>query len=126
MSDQALPPTGGTRDSLGPGLRDQPSWLDTPGHRTGLRTRFADVLTFALPSDPPLGGFAYQAADGSPMPGRRPQLFLDRADGVHSRPGCAARHPGLGGACSTTRWRHSSASTPTASTAGGSASRGAR
>ena len=32
---------------------------------------------------------------GSGMPGRRP-VFLDRADGVHSRPGCAARHPGLG------------------------------
>ena len=76
MSDQPLPPTGATPDSLAPGIRDQPSWLDNPGHRTWLSNGFADVLTFALPSILPSGGFAYQAADGSPMPGRRPQLFL--------------------------------------------------
>jgi len=52
------------------------SWLDEPGHRSWLHSRFADVITFALGSILPDGGFAYQAADGSPMPGRRPQLFL--------------------------------------------------
>lgn len=52
------------------------SWLDTAAHRSWLHAGFADVLTFALPSILPTGGFAYQAADGSPMPGRRPQLFL--------------------------------------------------
>ena len=52
------------------------SWLDEPAHREWLNARFADVLTFALRSILPEGGFAYQAVDGSPMPGRPPQLFL--------------------------------------------------
>ena len=52
------------------------SWLDEPGHRAWLHAGFADVISFALGSILPGGGFAYQAADGSPMPGRRPQLFL--------------------------------------------------
>ncbi len=34
------------------------------------------MLTFALPSILPEGGFAYQDVDGSRMPGRPPQLFL--------------------------------------------------
>ena len=55
---------------------EQRSWLDEPGHRAWLHSGFADVITFALGSILPDGGFAYQAADGSPMPGRRPQLFL--------------------------------------------------
>ncbi len=37
---------------------------------------FADVLSFALASIRPDGGFHYQDADGSPRPDRRPQLFL--------------------------------------------------
>ena len=59
-----------------PAPPEQLSWLDNAGHRTWLRTRFADVLTFALPSIRHTGGFDYQAADGSPMPSKRPQLFL--------------------------------------------------
>ena len=54
----------------------EPSWLDEPGHRAWLHAGFADIIGFALGSILPGGGFAYQAADGSPMPGRRPQLFL--------------------------------------------------
>ena len=57
-------------------LAAQRSWLDEPGHRAWLHAGLSDVLTFALGSILPDGGFAYQAADGSPMPGRRPQLFL--------------------------------------------------
>ena len=57
-------------------LAAQRSWLDEPGHRAWLHAGLSDVITFALGSILPDGGFAYQAADGSPMPGRRPQLFL--------------------------------------------------
>ena len=57
-------------------LAAQRSWLDEPGHRAWLHQGLADVITFALGSILPGGGFAYQAADGSAMPGRRPQLFL--------------------------------------------------
>jgi sulfoquinovose isomerase len=67
-------PAASTADAAA--VSPAPSWLDTPGHREWLRSRFADVLTFALPSILPGGGFAYQDADGSPMPGRPPQLFL--------------------------------------------------
>jgi sulfoquinovose isomerase len=52
------------------------SWLDLPSHREWLDRGFARLLAFALPSIRPGGGFAWLAADGSPMPGREPQLFL--------------------------------------------------
>ena len=52
------------------------SWLIHSGHRKWLWHNFSRVLEFALPSILPDCGFAYQGADGRPMPGRRPQLFL--------------------------------------------------
>ena len=122
MSDQPLPPTGATPDSLAPGIRDQPSWLDNPGHRTWLSNGFADVLTFALPSILPSGGFAYQAADGSPMPGGGRSSSSPRGWPTPPPSGCGTASRARV-SCSTTRWRRSSASTLTASTAAGSASR---
>ena len=52
-------------------LAAQRSWLDEPGHRAWLHAGLADVITFALGSILPDGGFAYQAADGSPSTPRR-------------------------------------------------------
>ena len=72
------------------------SWLDTPGHREWLRARFGDVLAFALPSILPGGGFAYQDADGSPMPGRPPQLFLTARMAYASSIGVRHGIPGSG------------------------------
>ena len=40
-------------------LAGQRSWLDEPGHRAWLHSGFADVITFALRSILPDGGFAY-------------------------------------------------------------------
>ena len=48
----------------------------SPGTARGCTAGFADVSPSRCRSILPGGGFAYQAADGSPMPGRRPQLFL--------------------------------------------------
>lgn len=47
-----------------------------PSHRAWLGRGFERLLAFASPSPLTGGGFAYQAADGSEMPGRVPQLFL--------------------------------------------------
>ena len=52
------------------------SWLDTPSHRSWLEQGLARVLTAALPSIRSEGGFAWLDAEGSPLPGRNPQLFL--------------------------------------------------
>ncbi|MEO5610009.1 MAG: AGE family epimerase/isomerase, partial [Ornithinibacter sp.] len=52
------------------------SWLDTPSHRSWLEQGLARVLTAALPSIRREGGFEWLDADGSPLPGRNPQLFL--------------------------------------------------
>lgn len=68
--------TGGVRPTAPGPAPAAESWLSSPSHRAWLVRGLADVLTFALPSILPSGGFAYQAADGSPVPGRRPQLFL--------------------------------------------------
>ncbi|NHA69117.1 AGE family epimerase/isomerase [Phycicoccus flavus] len=52
------------------------SWLDLPTHRARLFDGFADVLSFSLGSIREGGGFHWLDADGVPVPGRRPQLFL--------------------------------------------------
>ena len=52
------------------------SWLDTPGHRAWLHQGLADVIAFALGSIRAEGGFHHLAGDGTPLPGRSPQLFL--------------------------------------------------
>lgn len=52
------------------------TWLDDPGHRQWLQGGLTDVLTFALASIRPEGGFHHLDADGNPLPGRSPQLFL--------------------------------------------------
>ncbi|MGL5851123.1 MAG: AGE family epimerase/isomerase, partial [Phycicoccus sp.] len=52
------------------------SWLDTPAHAEWLRRGFADVIRFASRSIRDEGGFHWLDADGSPLPGRRPMLFL--------------------------------------------------
>ena len=90
-------PAASTADAA---VSPAPSWLDTPGHREWLRSRFADVLTFALPSILPGGGFAYQDADGSPMPGRPPQLFLTARMAYASSIGVRHGIPGSGGLAS--------------------------
>ena len=87
-------PAASTADAAA--VSPAPSWLDTPGHREWLRSRFADVLTFALPSILPSGGFAYQDADGSPMPGRPPQLFLTARMAYASSIGVRHGIPGSG------------------------------
>ena len=87
-------PAASTADAAA--VSPAPSWLDTPGHREWLRSRFADVLTFALPSILPGGGFAYQDADGSPMPGRPPQLFLTARMAYASSIGVRHGIPGSG------------------------------
>ena len=74
----------------------QVTWLDTPGHREWLRRGLSDVLTFALPSILPMGGFAYQDADGSPMPGLAPQLFLTARMAYSSAVGVRHGIPGSG------------------------------
>jgi len=51
-------------------------WLDRPSHRAWLEQGFANVIAFALPSILRDGGFAWQGADGSPLPGRTPLLLL--------------------------------------------------
>ncbi|HET6968852.1 MAG TPA: AGE family epimerase/isomerase [Ornithinibacter sp.] len=72
------------------------SWLDTSSHREWLHRGLADVLTFALPSILPSGGFAWQAADGAPLPGKRPQLFLTARMAYASAIGVRHGIPGAG------------------------------
>ncbi|MGL5911061.1 MAG: AGE family epimerase/isomerase [Phycicoccus sp.] len=52
------------------------SWLDSSAHADWLRRGFADVIRFASRSIRDEGGFHWLDADGSPLPGRRPMLFL--------------------------------------------------
>lgn len=47
-----------------------------PAHRAWLQRGFDRLIAFAQPSVLSSGGFAYQDADGAPMAGRVPQLFL--------------------------------------------------
>ena len=72
------------------------SWLDLPTHQAWLDAGLVDVLTFALPSIRPEGGFHYQAADGTPLAGKRPQLFLTARMAYMSAFGVARGIPGSG------------------------------
>ncbi|MBP6997344.1 MAG: AGE family epimerase/isomerase [Phycicoccus sp.] len=53
-----------------------PTWLTLPSHHEWLDRDFASVMAFNLASILPEGGFAWLGADGQPLPGKRPQLFL--------------------------------------------------
>lgn len=53
-----------------------PSWPDLPSHRAWLQAGFARLVRFSLGSIRDGGGFHWLGADGVPLPGRRPQLFL--------------------------------------------------
>lgn len=86
-----------TATPAGPGTPEPSgSWLDLPTHRQWLEAGFARVLAFALPSIRPEGGFHYQRADGSPMPGRSPQLFLTARMAHTSAIGVRHGIPGAG------------------------------
>lgn len=52
------------------------SWLDLPSHRAWLERGLSDVLTAALPSIRPDGGFEWLDGAGSALTERTPQLFL--------------------------------------------------
>lgn len=56
--------------------RTASSLLDDPGHRQWLVDGLRAVLTFAVGSIRPDGGFHHLDSDGRPLPGRPPQLFL--------------------------------------------------
>ena len=51
-------------------------WLDTPTHRAWLDAGARQIFAFARHAPVPGEGIAYLGADGAPMPGRTPQLFL--------------------------------------------------
>ncbi len=72
------------------------SWLDTPAHREWLGRGLSDVLTFALGSVRPEGGFHHLGADGVPLPGRRPQLFLTARMAYTAATGVRHGVPGAG------------------------------
>lgn len=72
------------------------SWLGTEGHRQWLHRGFAAIMGFALQSIRPGGGFHYQDTDGSPIPGRNPQLFLTARTAYVAALGVAEGVPGSG------------------------------
>ena len=71
-------------------------WIDTPAHRTWLQSGLADVLTFALGSIRPDGGFHHLDGDGRPYPDRGPQLFLTARMAYVSALGVRHGVPGSG------------------------------
>ena len=72
------------------------SWLVHSDHREWLRHNLTQVLTFALPAIRSDGGFHYQGADGAPLPGRPPQLFLTARMAATAAQGVARGIPGSG------------------------------
>ncbi len=72
------------------------SWLDTPTHAAWLEDSTRRLLRFAIGSALPEGGFAYQDVDGSPLPGRTPQLFLTARMAHASAIGSVLGIPGSG------------------------------
>jgi mannose/cellobiose epimerase-like protein (N-acyl-D-glucosamine 2-epimerase family) len=72
------------------------SWLDTPTHREWLGRGLADVLGFSLGSIRPDGGFHHLAGDGTPLPGRTPQLFLTARMAYTAAAGVRHGVPGSG------------------------------
>ncbi|MGB7817644.1 MAG: AGE family epimerase/isomerase [Ornithinibacter sp.] len=81
------------RESVGTEGR---SWLDAPSHRAWADRGLADVLTFALASIRPDGGFVWLDASGVPLPDRRPQLFLTARMAHTSAVGVRHGIPGSG------------------------------
>lgn len=72
------------------------TWLDRPSHKNWLQDGFAKLVAFSLPSIREGGGFHWLQADGSPMPGRDPQLFLTARMGYVAAKGVARGVPGAG------------------------------
>lgn len=72
------------------------TWLDLPSHRDWLRDGFSRIMAFSVPSIRKEGGFHWLQADGRPMPGRNPQLFLSARMGYVSAIGVARGVPGSG------------------------------
>jgi sulfoquinovose isomerase len=70
------------------------SLLDDPGHRAWLLDGFGDVVRFALGSVREGGGFHHLGADGVPLPGREPLLFLTARMAHASALGVRHRVPG--------------------------------
>ena len=83
-------------DGAGDVVAQSGSWLDEPSHRVWLERRLADVLTFALRSIRPEGGFHHLDADGVPLAGRPPQLFLTARMAYASALGVRHGIPGSG------------------------------
>ena len=72
------------------------SWLATPTHTAWLEAHTRKLVRFAVGSALPAGGFAHQDVDGSPLPGRTPQLFLTARMAHASAIGVALGIPGAG------------------------------
>lgn len=72
------------------------TWLDNPTHHAWLEHRFSDLLTFALPSIRPEGGFHYLGGDRRPMAGKSPMLFLTARMAWVSSAGVREGIPGAG------------------------------
>ena len=72
------------------------SWLATPTHTAWLEAHTRKLVRFAVGSALPAGGFAHQDVDGSPLPGRTPQLFLTARMAHESAIGVALGIPGAG------------------------------
>jgi mannose/cellobiose epimerase-like protein (N-acyl-D-glucosamine 2-epimerase family) len=72
------------------------TWLDNPTHHAWLEHRFSDLLTFALPSIRPEGGFHYLGGDRRPMADKPPMLFLTARMAWVSSGGVREGIPGAG------------------------------
>lgn len=72
------------------------TWLDNPTHHAWLEHRFSDLLTFALPSIRPEGGFHYLGGDRRPMADKPPMLFLTARMAWVSSAGVREGIPGAG------------------------------
>ena len=72
------------------------TWLDNPTHHAWLEHRFSDLLTFALPSIRPEGGFHYLGGDRRPMADKSPMLFLTARMAWVSSAGVREGIPGAG------------------------------
>ncbi len=72
------------------------TWLDNPTHHAWLEHRFSHLLTFALPSIRPEGGFHYLGEDRRPMADKSPMLFLTARMAWVSSAGVREGIPGAG------------------------------
>ncbi|GAB95169.1 mannose/cellobiose epimerase-like protein (N-acyl-D-glucosamine 2-epimerase family) [Kineosphaera limosa] len=73
---------------------DAQPWLNRPPHLAWLDDNIRRLLSFAVGSALPGGGFAWLDADGTPLPDRTPQLFLTARMAHVSALGVALGIPG--------------------------------